>query len=343
MTAPRLSCAAVTRAEAVWFVAPRKVEIRPLQIEPPQPGQVLVRAIASGISAGTEMLAYRGELDDDVVADEKIGALSGGFRYPFRYGYSAVGEVESGGSRFGTGALVFAFHPHQDRFVADPGDVVDLSGAGIDARSATLFPLVETALQVSLDTGEVRHRAVVVAGLGALGLLVSLLLRRRGAEVIGSEPLEWRRAAAAALGIDAIDPAELPEVVERVTSGSGVPLAVDVSGAPAALAGVLDVVGHEGTVLVASWFGNKPVPLPLGGRFHRRRLTIRSTQVSTIPSDLADEWSIDRRRRETVALLAELPLANIATHEFRFADASTAYAAVDEPRPGLVHAALVYE
>lgn len=330
-------------ASAVWFVGPRRVEIRDVEVGRPRADQVQVRAVASGISAGTEMLAYRGELDDDVVADETIAALGGSFQYPFRYGYSSVGAIEIGNSSLAEGSLVFAFHPHQDRLVVTATDVVDLSGSPVDARAATLFPLVETALQVVLDSGDMTGETVVVAGLGPLGLLVALLLRRSGAAVIGVEPLAWRRETATRLGLDATDPADLPAAVDRGTAGNGVPLAVDVTGSPPALASLLDLVAHEGTVLVASWFGNKPVPLRLGGPFHRRRLTIRSTQVSTIPARLADEWTIERRRQEAVSLLAELPLHEIATHDFPFADAPEAYAAVDEPRPGLVHAALGYE
>ena len=83
--------------------------------------------------------------------------------------------------------------------------------------------------------------------------------------------------------------------------------------------------------------------LPLGGAFHRRRLIIRSTQVSTIPARLSGTWSRSRRRRETVALLADLPLAELCTHVFAFGNANEAFRAVDEGTPGLMHAVLDYD
>ena len=101
----------------------------------------------SGISSGTELLAYRGEVDPDLPLDETLGALAGTFAYPFRYGYSAVGRVVRPAGPFQEGQRVFAFHPHQDRFVADAGDAVAVDD--LDPRAATLYPMVETALQVS--------------------------------------------------------------------------------------------------------------------------------------------------------------------------------------------------
>jgi threonine dehydrogenase-like Zn-dependent dehydrogenase len=122
----------------------------------------------------------------------------------------------------------------------------------------------------------------------------------------------------------------------------GVPLLLELSGSPTALGGALDLLAHEGTALVGSWYGRRPVELPLGGAFHRRRLTIRSSQVSTIPAALSGRWDVARRRRAAVALLAELPLPALATTEFAFDDAAAAFEALDAGAPGIVHVALSY-
>jgi threonine dehydrogenase-like Zn-dependent dehydrogenase len=117
---------------------------------------------------------------------------------------------------------------------------------------------------------------------------------------------------------------------------------VEASGNPQALASSLGLLAHEGTALVCSWYGTKPASLPLGAAFHRRRLTLRSTQVSTLPAALAARW--DRRRRAEVAwrLARELPLAVLATHAFPFERAAEAYACADRKEDGLIHAALRY-
>jgi 2-desacetyl-2-hydroxyethyl bacteriochlorophyllide A dehydrogenase len=324
----------------VRFVGPCRVELGEVAVPEPQDGELLVRAEASGISGGTEMLAYRGEIDPELPLDEALDALGGTFAYPFAYGYSAVGTVERSRGSVPEGARVFAFHPHQDVFVVSERDVVVLDG--LEPRRATLLPLVETALQVCLDAGPRLREPVVVVGLGCVGVLTAALLARAGADVIASEPREDRRHAAARLGIRALTPDSLPGAVDEHAHGRGVSLVVEASGAPDALAGALRLLAHEGTALVCSWYGTKLVPLPLGAEFHRRRLVLRSTQVSTIPSELAGRWDRERRRAAARALLSELPLEALATHEFPFERAPDAYAAVAGGEPGLIHAALRY-
>jgi threonine dehydrogenase-like Zn-dependent dehydrogenase len=314
-------------ARALFHTAPRCVEIREVPAPRPAAGEVLVRTLCSGISGGTERLVYRGEVPADLPLDETIEALGGTFSYPFAYGYACVGEVAE------SGQAVFAFHPHQDVFAARAGDLIPLPA--IDPASATLFPLVETALQVTLDAGTGYRDRVVVLGAGVLGLLTSLLLERSGWRPLLAEPQAWRRTLASSLGAATAAPEEL--------AGQKVPLVIDASGNPDAPAMALNMLAHEGTLLIASWFGTRPVVLPLGGAFHRRRLIIRSTQVSTVPARLSGTWTRSRRRRETAELLAGLPLAQLCTHVFAFGEAARAFRAVDEEIPGLMHAVLAYD
>jgi 2-desacetyl-2-hydroxyethyl bacteriochlorophyllide A dehydrogenase len=325
---------------AVRFTAPGRVEVVEVAVREPVDGELLVRAELSGISGGTELLAYRGELDPELPLDETLGALGGTFAYPFAYGYSVVGRVERSRGSVPEGARVFAFHAHQDRFVVAEGDAIALGEE--DPRSATLLPLVETALQVCRDAGPRLGEVVAVLGLGCVGALTGALLVRAGARVIGGEPRPARRRAAAELGVEPVAPQELATRLDEATGGRGVPLLIEASGRPEVLAAGLPLLAHEGTALVCSWYGTKPVPLPLGADFHRRRLVIRSTQVSTIPADQAAHWDRARRRDVARALLSELPLESLATHEFPFERAPDAYAAVAGEAPDLIHAALRY-
>ncbi|HEX8100129.1 MAG TPA: zinc-binding alcohol dehydrogenase [Actinomycetota bacterium] len=321
------------------FVGPRAVDLSEIEVSAPNEGELLVRTTFSGISGGTEMLAYRGEVDPSLPLDETLGGFGGTFSFPFQYGYSCVGEVVESRTELAEGAQVFAFHPHQELFVVSAADAVDVGG--VDDRVAALFPLVETALQVSLDAAPRLGETVVVTGLGAVGILVSLLLRRAGARVIGSEPKAWRREAASELGVVVAAPDELEAAVKELTDSRGVDLVIEVSGNPSVLAESLHLLRHEGTALVGSWYGTKVAALPLGADFHRRRLTIASSQVSTIPSRLAG-WDKARRRSVARSLLEELPLVRLATHEFPLEAADRAYAAIDQEEPGLIHAALHY-
>jgi len=326
-------------ASAVRFVAPHAVELADVVVRETGSGEVLVEAELSGISGGTEMLAYRGELDSSLPKDETLGALAGSFEYPFAYGYSVVGTVVASRSDVGEGERVFAFHPHQSRFVVSAADVVRIGAT--DARTATLFPLVETALQISLDAG-VRYREVAaVLGLGPVGVLTGILLTRSGATVLGSDPKPWRRDAAKLCGLEALEPDLLDEAVLAATRGRGADVIVEATGNPEALGESLGLLSTEGVAIVASWYGAKPVTLPLGAHFHRRRLEIRSSQVSTI-GGRAVRWDRRRRLEETQALLAELPLAVLASHTFPLEQVGEAYAALDRGDDGIVHIALDY-
>src|ERR1700744_315598 len=94
-------------ARALFHTAPRCVEIRELPTPRPAAGEVLVRAVCSGISGGTERLVYRGEVPADLALDDTIDALGGTFSYPFAYRYACGGEVAGSGQRR------FALHPPQ--------------------------------------------------------------------------------------------------------------------------------------------------------------------------------------------------------------------------------------
>jgi 2-desacetyl-2-hydroxyethyl bacteriochlorophyllide A dehydrogenase len=327
------------QASAVRFVSPYVVDLADVAVPEPRSGDVLVRAEFSGISGGTEMLAYRGELDPGVARDETLGALTGGFEYPFTYGYSAVGTVEASRSDVAEGERVFAFHPHQTRFIVSAADVVRIGGS--DPRAATLFPLVETALQISLDAGIRYGEVAAVVGLGPVGILTSILLTRSGATVLGSDPKPWRRETAQACGLEAVRPEGLGDAVRTATRGRGADFIIEATGNPKALGESLGLLSTEGVAIVASWYGAKSVTLPLGAEFHRRRLEIRSSQVSTI-GGRAVRWDRQRRLETTRALLADLPLSSLSSHTFPFERVREAYAALDRGDDGVVHVALAY-
>src|SRR5262249_11829398 len=167
-------------ARALFHTAPRRVEIRELPTPRPAAGEVLIRTLCSGISAGTERLVYRGEVPADLALDDTIDALGGAFSYPFAYGYACVGEVAD------SGPAVFAFHPHHSVCTSRASELIPLPT--IDPASASLLPLVETALQVTLDAGAGYRDRVIVLGAGVLGLLTGLLLQRSGWWPLIAEP-----------------------------------------------------------------------------------------------------------------------------------------------------------
>ncbi|WP_135852041.1 MDR/zinc-dependent alcohol dehydrogenase-like family protein [Halorussus salinus] len=114
---------------------------------------------------------------------------------------------------------------------------------------------------------------------------------------------------------------------------AGADLTYELSGCPDALDSAIAATGYDGRVVVGSWYGTKPAELDLGGRFHRSRVSVESSQVSTIAPDLRGRWSKDRRMDVAWDWLREVDPERFVTHEFGIGEASESYDLLDE-NPG---------
>jgi 2-desacetyl-2-hydroxyethyl bacteriochlorophyllide A dehydrogenase len=330
----------------LWWTALRTGELRAEPLPPPGPEDVVVQAIASGISAGTELLVYRGQVPPELPLD--LPTLAGSFRYPIKYGYASVGRVAAAGAAVrdrAPGDLVFALHPHQSTYVLPAARTV-LLPPNLPPEHGVFLANLETAVNVALDAAPRLGETVLLSGLGVVGLLVLQTLRRTGvAEIIAVDPLPRRRALAARLGasLTLAPDADVAAQARARTAGRGVDLAVEVSGAPAALGPAIEAVADEGTVVVASWYGTKSVPLHLGSHFHRGRVRLRSSQVGHLDPALAPRWDHARRQAVALRLLAELPLGDLISHRIPFAQAPEAFALLDERPADALQVVLTYE
>lgn len=291
-------------AEAVWFKSPQMVELRQEVLPSPRTGDIRVRAIASGISAGTEMLVYRGQVSADLALD--LPTLEGSFGFPIKYGYASVGRTDDGG-------LVFVHHPHQTEYVV-PATMAIALPKQLGERGVFLAN-VETAVNVMLDAAPRLGETVLIFGQGVVGLLLTQLAVRVGARVLAVEPHERRQRIAADLGAHIVSPDEVHDA----------DVVIEASGNPAALDQAVRCVAFGGTVVACSWYGTKPVSLDLGGAFHRGRARIVSSQVSTIDPALTGRWTRDRRLGVARGLLGELELDALITHRFPLRAAAEAY------------------
>jgi 2-desacetyl-2-hydroxyethyl bacteriochlorophyllide A dehydrogenase len=329
---------------ALVFAGPGRVELTEESCPAPGPGQVAVRTSFSGISAGTELLAYRGQLPADLPLDDTLPALqSGVFSYPFRYGYAAVGtvvDVGAGVDRSWLERQVFSFQPHASHFVTAVEEAFPLP-IGLDPAVAVMFPSQETATNLVLD-GEPRlGDRVVVLGQGVVGLCTTGLLARFPLEaLVAVEPVPARAALARRLG--AAVASGLPEARAALGPGDGADLTFELTGNPAALDTAIALTGREGRVVVGSFYGEKRAPVQLGGHFHRGRLTLRSSQVSHLAPALSGRW--DRRRRMATAWrgLAQLDAAALVSHRFPLARAAEAYRLLDSGAGGALQVVFTY-
>ncbi len=318
-------------AHALWFTAPRAAELRPERVPPPGPGEVRVKTIASAISHGTEMLVYRGEVPADLPLD--LPTLAGNFSFPIKYGYASVGRVlDAGVESLTPGDLVFVHHPHQDAFIV-PAELPVRLPEGLDPTIGLFFANLETALNIVHDAPLRLGETALVFGQGVVGLMVTRLLKLAGADrVLAVDPIRKRRDLALEMGADTtFEPGEdLRERLLEATAGRGADLAVEVSTSEAALQAAIDAVAVEGTVVVASWYGTKPVALSLGGHFHRGRVRLRSSQVGRMNPKLGSRWDRARRTEAVLGLLLRLRLEQLVSHRIPFEEAHLAYRLVDE-------------
>lgn len=271
-------------ARAFWLRAPGEGELRPVELRPPGPGEVLVRARFSGVSRGTETLVFTGRVPADQYATMRGPFQEGDFPAPVKYGYLSVGTVEAGPEAL-RGRTVFCLHPHQTAYVVPAGAVVVVPDR-VPAARAVLAGTVETAVNALWDAAPLVGDRVTVIGGGMVGCSVAALLAGFPGvrvELVDVDPA--RAGVAAALGVDFALPAD---------AAGGRDLVVHASATAAGLQRGLDLLRPEGTVLELSWYGDRPVTLALGGAFHSRRLGIRSSQVGTVSPRRADRSYADR-------------------------------------------------
>ncbi|EMA47202.1 zinc-dependent alcohol dehydrogenase [Halococcus saccharolyticus] len=334
-------------ARSLYFTDPNALELRETAVPEPANGEVRVRTAASAISAGTELLVYRGEVPESMAADESIDALDGDFEYPLQYGYAAVGRVTAVGANVDDAWLdrrVFGFNPHESHFVTTPAELREVSEALSDAEAA-LLANAEAAVNFLLDGRPAIGERVAVFGQGVVGLLTTALLAELPLETLVTvDGYERRRALSVSLGADAaIDPDDdLDACFDGHEPPCGADLAYELSGEPDALDNAIGVVGTAGQVVIGSWYGTKPVALDLGGEFHRSRIRLQSSQVSTVDPVDRGRWSKDRRLGEACRLLERIDAERLITHRVPIGRADDAYRLLDERPREAVGVLLTY-
>jgi NADPH:quinone reductase-like Zn-dependent oxidoreductase len=282
-------------ARAFWVAAPGRGEIRIERLRSPEPGEVLVRTLVSAISRGTESLIFRGEVPQSEWRRMRCPQQEGEFPAPVKYGYSTVGTVEAGPAEF-LGRRVFCLHPHQDQFIVSTDAVIDVP-ENIPDRRAALAANMETAVNGLWDAAPGPGDRIAVIGAGVVGCLVAALATHLpGAEVELVDIDQTRKTVAAALGCRFATPQKASAEADLV---------VHASGTPEGLAAAMETAGDEATVLEMSWYGTRIVPLTLGGPFHSRRLTLRSSQVGALPAHRRQRWSHRRRLALALSLLQD--------------------------------------
>jgi threonine dehydrogenase-like Zn-dependent dehydrogenase len=300
----------VDDAKAFWLRAPGRGEIQPVALPDPGPDDVVIRTLVTGISRGTETLVFEGRVPPDQYDAMRAPFQEGDFPGPVKYGYLNVGQVEQGPSEL-RGRTVFCLYPHQTAYVV-PASAVTIVPEGMPPARAVLTGTAETAVNVLWDAAPLVGDRVAVVGAGMVGCCVARLLSRFPAvEVVLVDVDPSRAEIAAAFEIDFA----LPE-----DAVAGCDLVVHASATSAGLQRSLNLLGPEGTVIDVSWYGDREIRLSLGGAFHSRRLTVRSSQVGAISPARRGRRTHSDRLALALELLDDPAFDVLLTGESHFAD-----------------------
>lgn len=304
-------------SRAFWIEAAEQGEIRSAPVSA-GPDEVVVRTAFTGISRGTESLVFRGGVPATERSRMRAPLQQGEFPFPIKYGYSAVGEVIEGPPEL-EGRMVFVLHPHQDRFAAPAGMAVEIP-PGVPPRRAVLAANIETALNVIWDAAIQPGDRVAVVGAGVVGALAGWIAARiPGTDVTLVDINPARAGLAGALGCDFASPGAAP---------AGRDVVIHASATGAGLATALSLAGTEAAVVEASWYGDRPVSLALGGPFHSRRLRLVASQVGELPPARRPRWTHRRRLEAALRLLADDAPDALLSGETGFDDLPERYGAI---------------
>ena len=322
------------KRQTLYFTAPGHVELREGPL--PQLGaeEVLVETICSAISAGTEMLIYQGRFPRDMETDSVISSLRGSLEYPLAYGYAAVGVIRETGKQVDRSLrdqLVFAFQPHTSHFICKPESLFPIPQS-LQPEAACFLPNMETAVNLVQDAAPIFGECVLVLGQGVVGLLTASLLSEFPLErLVTADCFELRRNSSPVPPDWSLDPysPDFHQEAKRLLNGSA-DLTFEVSGRPETLNDALAITGFSGRIVIGSWYGEKRAEIDLGGTFHRSRIKLISSQVSTVSPELAGRWNKARRFNTAWKALARIKPEKWITHHVPIADGEDAYHLLDE-------------
>jgi 2-desacetyl-2-hydroxyethyl bacteriochlorophyllide A dehydrogenase len=337
---------------AIIFEKPYKVGCREETAPTPGDGEALIETKLSAISAGSELLVYRGQFPSGMPADKTIKTLSKPFEYPLKYGYMSVGEVIATGRDTDSGwrnRQIFSFHPHESHYTATLDELIPIP-EDISPEEALFLPTMETAVNFVMDGKPLIGEKVFVFGQGVVGLLTTALLALFPLnQLVTFDRYAARRQASMDAGAHcALDPEDAEAVADLQSFPVQDPatgradLVYELSGNPDALNRAIDMAGFDTRIVIGSWYGSRTAQLDLGARFHRNRIRLISSQVSTLNPDLTGRWTKMRRFDVAWEMIRKFKPASLITHEYPLSQAKKAYELLDKSAQETIQVVFTY-
>jgi threonine dehydrogenase-like Zn-dependent dehydrogenase len=296
--------------QALWYIGPRRVEIRTEKLISPGLEEIRVRSLWGALSRGTESLIFAGRVPSTEFKRMRSPNMGGNFPFPVKYGYAIVGRVEAGPPNL-IGRNVFVLHPHQTLFNVPYASVAALPD-GIPPRRAVLAANMETALNAVWDGAPGPADRIAVIGAGVIGLLIAVLCRQiPGVKVTLIDVNTARANIARTLGVAFAAPDQAPIDCDLVFHASAT---------AAGLATAIACAGEESSIVELSWYGEGSIPVPLGAAFHSRRLRVISSQVGQVSASRRGRWTAKQRLAAAIQLLHDDQLDALIVPPIRFGE-----------------------
>ena len=340
----------------VQFNAPGDVALVETPTEPLAPGSVRVRTAYSGISAGTELTAYRGtnpylnQTWDPLARLFRPGEPS--FAYPVSgWGYSESGrvvEVADDVEGVAPGDLVYGIWGHRSEAVVPTARISGTLGPAEDPLLGTFARVGAIALNAVLAADVSLGDRVVVFGQGVIGLLATRLAHLSGAGVVAVDGFDARLAVAKELGAEAVFVPTVPGGVGlavRELIGAGADSAIELSGNYRALHEALRSVVEDGIVVASGFYQGGATDLRLGEEFHHNRVQLVASQIGATPVRLGGRWN--RARLVTVFMeevrRGRVDVGRLVTDVLDAADVATAFERLDRGDPDVLQVVLRFD
>jgi len=329
----------------VRFIGPRRVDLHTAAEPVPGPSDVRVRTLFSGISAGTELTAYRGSnpyLNKEWDESRRlfVSGASASLEYPIEgWGYEEVGEVVELGDEvdgIAVGDLVWGTWGHRSAAVL-PAEYAARRklAAGVDPSIGVFAHIGAIALNAVLEAGIHVGETVAVFGQGTPGLIAGQLARLNGGTLVAIDALESRLDLATRLGAEhAFNALTVPSPAERIkglTGDRGADVSIEFSGTYAALQEAIRATAYSSRVVVAGFFQGQGSALALGEEFHHNRVNVVCSQISGVSPGLSHRWDVHRLQSTVMSLASQgrLDLASLVSHVLPVSDAAEAFALLD--------------
>lgn len=333
-------------SEVLVFTEPRKVDFESLQDRRLEAREIRVRTLYSGISAGTELTAYRGTnpyLSRHWDPQYRLFRSSDSPSQPYPlsgWGYEEVGEVIEVNEEVTSlkpGDIVYGTWGHRTRHILREEYASQrIKPEGLDPILAIYSHLGPIALNGILDANIHVGETVAVFGLGVVGQVISQLARLSGARVFGIDRIEKRLQIARDLGAieDDFNPQEgsPAERIKAMTNGRGADVTFEASGNAGALHEAVRATAYSSRVVALGFYQGQAQGLSLGEEFHHNRISIVCSQISNVDPALSHRWDRLRLIHTIMDLQRQgsLNLRPVITHIVPFRQAARAFQILDE-------------